>query len=145
MAIKLPPINYEKLNHLFEKLPFKGKCKDCSQEFDDETYYLCHHPCHQNKYKQTCPPSMYDPNCFKCALCSKVATNFTNLRYHYQYHAARRFQCLKCEYNAHSLAEIRRHVQKHLDIKLFPCQLCNRQYPDSKSLKEHLVRSHRGV
>ena len=53
------------------------------------------------------------------------------------------FACTKCDFTSTKKNHIREHVEKHIEDLTYLCNVCNRSFRSSNSLRNHDYRAHR--
>ena len=86
-----------------------------------------------------------DDGLFYCADCDYVAKNVYALEVHNRKHTGEKpFVCHVCGDKFGDPSNFRKHKQIHTAIRLYFCSICDMDYIQSGSLKQHCMRAHNG-
>ncbi|KAG7297915.1 hypothetical protein JYU34_018670 [Plutella xylostella] len=78
------------------------------------------------------------PKYFECDHCGKSTTSRPALMKHLEIHGDKKFACEVCGYTSHTIEVMRRHVLRHTDEKPFKCSQCPRSFIQSAQLRRHM-------
>lgn len=83
----------------------------------------------------------------KCQYCDFDFKNIKSLQNHR--HACksitRPYDCDKCVASFYTLIELEKHKKVNHSEFVYPCSLCNKEFPNETTLKEHHARVHSGI
>ncbi|XP_076438944.1 uncharacterized protein LOC143277880 [Babylonia areolata] len=84
-----------------------------------------------------------NPERFVCPVCGKVLKNLTTLHVHERVHK-RPFSCKTCNKGFSHYYKLKRHQHVHTGIKDFTCEVCEKKFISSQTLKLHYTGIHLG-
>lgn len=107
-------------------------CNECSTVFRYKSKLLKHLLDHSS------------PKPFECALCDRKFAAKRLLRAHMQLHSSEKFSCPHCPKVFNTKNAFSKHIRvKHIDVKIFSCAMCSRQFDQRTKLNSHM-RFHTG-
>jgi len=117
-----------------DKLPFS--CSNCSKGFSLKSNLLLHEATHLETSAR---------KAFTCLNCSASFTLRRNLLTHYN--VCRNLRPFRCPYQGcdrkyREKRLLKSHVQRHEQIKLYRCKICEENFIDIAGRNEHLMRKH---
>ena len=134
-------------NHLLGSHLDLKTCDKCDQFFNLDSGLIEHQRTHTNAIQSMIEnkENLLQTKTPTCQLCQKVfKTNKDKINHYLVVHLNMNLDCKLCDLKFDDFVTSRRHQdQKHL-IKPV-CQLCNRKFPRTHRLLEHLMHDHLGI